>query len=102
LSSTLTTMGMSTAFSSKADFSGISSNKDGLLLSEVVHKAYVDVDESGTEAAAATAVMAVGGAAPQEAPLAFRADHPFLFFLRDKTSGAILFAGRVSDPSKSS
>ncbi|MEO7114031.1 MAG: serpin family protein [Polyangiaceae bacterium] len=102
LSSILTAMGMPTAFTPKADFSGISAAHEGLLISEVVHKAYVDVDETGTEAAAATAVMAVTGAAPPEvSPIAFRADHPFLFFLRDKTSGAILFAGRVSDPSKS-
>lgn len=102
LATTLGKLGMPAAFTPKADFSGISTAKDGLIISDVVHKAYVDVDESGTEAAAATAVMAVAGAAPQEAtPIAFRADHPFLFFLRDKTSGAILFAGRVSDPSKS-
>jgi serpin B len=103
LADTLAAMGMPTAFSAKADFSGISTSKDGLQISDVVHKAYVDVDESGTEAAAATAVTAVAGAAMQQesSPIAFRADHPFLFFLRDKTSGAILFAGRVSDPSKS-
>jgi len=99
LSSTLGTMGMPTAFTAKADFSGISTAHDGLVISEVVHKAYVDVDESGTEAAAATAIVAIGGAAPQEvSPIAFRADHPFLFFLRDKTSGAILFAGRINNP----
>ena len=101
LSSTLVSMGMTSAFSAKADFSGISSNPNGLSISEVIHKAYVDVDEAGTEAAAATAVLAIGGSAmPPADPLTFRADHPFLFFLRDKTSGAILFAGRVSDPSK--
>jgi serpin B len=102
LASTLETMGMPTAFSAKADFSGISAAKEGLIIGDVVHKAFVEVDESGTVAAAATAVIGLGGGVPQQVePIAFRADHPFLFFLRDKTSGAILFAGRVSDPSKS-
>jgi serpin B len=102
LASELGKMGMTTAFSPNADFSGISSAPEGLFISEVVHKAFIELDESGTVAAAATAVMAVAAAAPQEAtPIAFRADHPFLFFLRDKTSGAILFSGRVSDPGKS-
>jgi serpin B len=102
LSSTLQSMGMPTAFSAKADFSGISTAKEGLIIGDVLHKAFIEVDESGTVAAAATAVVGIGGGAPQQIePIAFRADHPFLFFLRDKTSGAILFAGRVSDPGKS-
>ncbi|MEO8800645.1 MAG: serpin family protein, partial [Polyangiaceae bacterium] len=63
-------------------------------------KAMIEVDETGTVAAAVTAVMSVGGGPPSASPPVFRADHPFLFFLRDKTTGAVLFAGRVVDPSK--
>ena len=71
-------------------------------MSEVVHKAFVKVDEKGTEAAAATAVMMMGaGAAPSppEKPVEFVADHPFLYLLVDRTTGLLLFAGRVADPS---
>lgn len=100
LSTPLEAMGMRVAFTNKADFSGISSAKGGLYISEVIHKAMIEVDETGTVAAAATAVMAIGGGAPPANPPTFRADHPFLFFLRDKTTGAVLFAGRVVDPSK--
>jgi len=100
LGQTLIAMGMPTAFSPKADFSGISASKESLSIGAVLHKATIEVDEIGTVAAAATAVFAtVGSAAPAPA-VPFRADHPFLFFLRDKTSGATLFAGRVTDPSK--
>jgi serpin B len=85
----------------KADFTGIAnppSPADRLYVSEVFHKAFVLVDEKGTEAAAATAVpMARAGAAPSK-PAEFKADHPFLFFIRDEASGMILFMGRVADP----
>jgi serine protease inhibitor len=82
-----------------ADFSGIDGTHD-LFIGSVVHQAFVDVDEKGTEAAAATAVMMrAGSAMPTEKPVVFRADHPFLFFIRDTASGAILFAGRLVDPS---
>ncbi len=97
-------MGMPTPFDRlAADFTGIGNppNPDQrLYITQVFHKAFVKVDEEGTEAAAATAVvMAEAGAAPpSEPPPEFRADHPFLFFLRDLRSGAILFAGRVDDP----
>jgi serpin B len=89
----------------KADFTGIAdppSAADRLFISKVFHKAFVKLDEKGTEAAAATAVvMARAGAAPPSKPPAvFKADHPFLFLLRHVPSGAILFMGRVSDPSK--
>jgi serpin B len=75
--------------------------EDRLYISKVFHKAFVKVDERGTEAAAATAVvMAVAGAAPpSQPPKEFRADHPFLFFLRDLRTGVVLFSGRVDDPS---
>ena len=73
-----------------------------LFISAVVHKAYVDVNEEGTEAAAATAVgvRALAVRAPQPIPT-FRADHPFLFLIRDNRSGSILFLGRIVNPGKS-
>ena len=98
LADTLSAMGMSDAFEmSKADFSGMDGRKD-LFISSVIHEAYVKVDEKGTEAAAATAVAVAAGAAfPREIP-AFRADHPFLFLIRDNHTGSILFLGRVMNP----
>jgi serpin B len=89
------------AFSPDADFSGMTGEKD-LLLSLVLHKAFVEVDEKGTEAAAATALMAPLSAAPNlrlpHFPPVFRADHPFLFLIRDQHSGSILFLGRLTNP----
>jgi serpin B len=96
----LAAMGMAAAFGPKADFSGMS-RSERLFVSAVLHKAYVAVDEKGTEAAAATAVvMTLGGAPPtkREPPVVFRADHPFLFLIRHDPTGAILFLGRVADP----
>jgi serpin B len=104
LSPILSRMGMPDAFDrDKADFTGIAnppSPADRLFISAVFHKAFVKVDEKGTEAAAATAVlmMRAGAAMPQEPPKEWKGDHPFLFFLRDLDSGAILFMGRVADP----
>lgn len=100
LASQLSAMGMARAFKfPDADFSGIDGTHE-LFIGAVVHQAFVDVDEHGTEAAAATAVMMRAGAAMQSAkPVEFRADHPFLFFIRDTQSGALLFAGRLADPS---
>lgn len=94
----LSTMGMPTAFTSRADFSGIDP-KGRLAISEAVHKAFVDVSEQGTEAAAATgiAVHATAMRRP-EPPVVFRADHPFLFLIRDTGSGTVLFIGRLMDP----
>jgi serpin B len=63
----------------------------------VVHKAFVDVHEAGTEAAASTAVVMEKASAPR--PAAFRADHPFVYLIRDRRTGSILFLGRVTDPS---
>ncbi|NXI25827.1 SPB6 protein, partial [Sterrhoptilus dennistouni] len=92
----LMSMGMSDAFDSgKADFSGISSGKE-LVLSEVVHKSFVEVNEEGTEAAAATAAVMMMRCAmivPE-----FRADHPFVFFIRHNKTGSILFCGRFCSP----
>ncbi|MBN2272277.1 MAG: serpin family protein [Sedimentisphaerales bacterium] len=92
----LQSLGMKDAFSlPPADFSGMTGKKE-LFISNVLHKAFVEVNEEGTEAAAATAVvMAKGG--PAMSPV-FRADHPFIFIIRDNRSGGILFMGRVMNP----
>jgi serpin B len=89
-------MGMKEAFSMAADFSGMNGDTD-LYITAVVHKAFVKVDEEGSEAAAATAVV-VGEKGVAKQPLQFIADHPFLFLIRDKRTGSILFLGRVSSP----
>jgi len=94
----LSGLGMPLAFApGHADFSGMTGNRD-LFISAVVHKAFVDVNEEGTEAAAATGVaMALAGAPPPAAPV-FRADHPFLFLIRHRPTGNILFLGRFATP----
>lgn len=92
----LSALGMTAAFSGKADFSGMNGQRD-LILGAVIHKAFVDVNEEGTEAAAATgAVMQLTSVEPQSAPV-FRADHPFVFLIRDNARGSILFIGRFSE-----
>ena len=94
LSRTLEAMGMIDAFSGgKADFSGMTGRR-GLFIGMVIHQAAVEVNEEGTEAAAATAVKMKRGGPPP----AFVADHPFLFLIRDKQTGSILFMGRVVNP----
>jgi len=98
LSDVLKEMGMPEAFSDKADFSGMTGRKD-LKISKVVHKAFIDVNESGTEAAAATAVIIRIKAMPVNA-IEFKADHPFMFVIRENTNGSILFAGNIYDPTK--
>ena len=95
LKGALSSMGMADAFTPAADFSGIDGRRD-LSLSQVAHKAYIDVSEEGTEAAAATgSVMSL---ASYSQTLTFRADHPFLFLIRDTKTGVILFAGRFEAP----
>lgn len=90
----LSNLGMPTAFSSdKADFSGMTGNKD-LFIKEVIHQAYVEIDEEGTEAAAATGVIINLGLSTN----IFKADHPFIFLIQEKETGNILFLGRVIDP----
>jgi len=97
LASVLNSMGMTNAFSSDADFSGINGKRD-LFISAVIHKAYVEVNEEGTEAAAATGVvMRLTSVGPAPIPV-FRADHPFLFLIRDNQTDSILFIGRVANP----
>lgn len=93
----LARMGMADAFNRTADFSGIDGRRD-LFAGEVVHKAFVDVSEEGTEAAAATGVAVLAMAMRPQQTAVFRADHPFAFFIRDTASGAILFEGRLIQP----
>ena len=98
LSDQLKDMGMIDAFTDKADFSGMNGERN-LFISKVIHKAFVDIDEEGTEAAAATAVVMSLMAMPDpEEPKKFIADHPFIFAIRDIKTGTILFLGRVMDP----
>jgi len=95
LGDTLAAMGMPLAFSRNADFSGMDGSKE-LYIGAVVHKTFVEVNEEGTEAAAATAVvMRCYGMPPQ-----FIANRPFLFLIRENSTGTILFIGRMADPSK--
>ncbi|MFC1933081.1 serpin family protein [Chloroflexota bacterium] len=96
LKSALATLGMPVAFTADADFSGMTGNRD-LFIDEVIHKAFVSVDEAGTEAAAATAVIMKLTAMPEE-PVAVTMDRPFIFLIRDIETGAILFIGRVMNP----
>jgi len=98
LCQTLQEMGLPTAFSKQADFSGMDGTKN-LFISKVIHQAFVEVNEEGTEAAAATAVvMELESIGPSIA--VFRADHPFIFLIQDNQSGNILFLGRVVNPSQ--
>jgi serpin B len=103
LGEVLAGLGMADAFSpAQADFTAIANPpdpRDRLFLSEVFHKAFVKVDEKGTEAAAATAAVMARAAAAMAPPAEFKADHPFLFFIRDNATGKILFMGQVADPS---
>lgn len=89
-------MGMSTAFTSLADFSGMTGNRE-LCISKVIHKAFVEVDEAGTEAAAATAVVMRATAMPLE-PKVVTVDRPFIFIIRDIQTGSVIFIGRVVNP----
>ena len=98
LPGSLAAMGMPTAFSGSADFSGMDGTQH-LFIGDVIHKAFVDVNEEGTEAAAATAVVMKLSAAPEEPPIPlFNADHPFVFIIQDDETGTILFIGRVMNP----
>lgn len=102
LTPALGSLGMKDAFSlATADFTGMADTKE-LFIGMVLHKAFVDVNEEGTEAAAATAAGMEGGGMPRPKPepKVFKADRPFLFAIRDNTSGSLLFMGRVADPKK--
>jgi serpin B len=98
LADILSAMGMPIAFSGSADFSGMTGKRD-LCISEVVHKSFVAVDEAGTEAAAATAVIMRLTAMPAE-PRPVAVDRPFIFLIRDTETGAVLFLGRVLTPAQ--
>jgi serpin B len=91
-------LGMNKPFEDDADFSGIALDSK-MSLSDVVQKAFIAVDENGTEAAAATGAIAGPTSAPVEQPIPFEVDRPFLYFIRDE-NGAVLFSGHVVDPSK--
>lgn len=96
-------MGMPTAFSNNADFSGMDGTKR-LKIDDVIHKAFLEVNEEGTEAAAATAVIMLSKASVERTkkPVVFRADHPFIFIIQHNTTGAILFIGKVYEPKENS
>ncbi len=91
-------LGMKNVFSSKADFSGMTGKKD-IFIESVLHKSFIEVNEEGTEAAAATAVtMRTVSISTGPEPISFRADHPFFFMIREKNTGTVLFMGRVVNP----
>jgi len=93
---TLISLGMPTAFSGSANFSGMTLAEQ-LFIDEVIHQAYIKVDEEGTEAAAATVVITKFTSMPAPKPV-FNADHPFIFLIQEQETGNILFMGRVTDP----
>jgi serpin B len=100
LKNRLSEMGMPLAFSGDADFSGMDGKRD-LSISDVIHKAFISVDETGTEAAAATAVIVGATAMPPGEPeqiIYMTVDRPFIFLIRDIQTGTILFVGRVMNP----
>jgi serpin B len=98
LKDALSSLGMPVAFDGHAaDFSGMTGSRD-FAISAVVHKAFVEVEERGTEAAAATGVVMFRASLAQAPPPVFRADHPFLFLIRDNRNGSILFLGRLVRP----
>jgi serine protease inhibitor len=100
LKKTLKNMGMVDAFIyPKANFAGMDGKSDWLFIDDVIHQAYVEVNEQGTEAAAATTVGVLGGM--PSPPPTFRADHPFLFLIQENKTGNILFIGRLIDPTHS-
>lgn len=95
----LVAMGLATAFSDAADFTGMAPKEELIQLAEAFHKAFIEVNEKGTEAAAATAIVGrAGSAMPTDDPIEVNVDRPFLFMVRDTQSGAILFMGRVTNP----
>jgi len=99
LNAPLQNLGIKTAFTNQANFSKMSPSNN-LMISDVVHKAFIEIDEEGTEAAAATAVVMVLTSTNQPAikPLEFKADRPFLFYIIDDETKAILFMGRLMEP----
>ncbi len=105
LASDLAAMGMPAAFDPKtADFSGINGNlPQPIYITKVIHQATIDVDETGTTAAAATVVEGgMGGVEPPIPTVTFHVNQPFIFLIHDNATGAVLFAGRIDDPSATS
>ncbi|QDT28884.1 serpin family protein [Gimesia panareensis] len=100
LNAPLESLGVKQAFQPKAaDFFGMSDDPEGLFIGSVLHKTFVEVNEQGTEAAALTEMIMVGGCArDEEPPKVFCADHPFLFLIRDRQTGWIYFMGRFNQP----
>jgi serpin B len=97
LKDVLSDMGMGIAFTEGADFSNISDQYD-LLINDVTHQSFIETNEEGTEAAAAT-VVDIGVTSMPPASLVFKMDHPFIYIIRETTTNSIIFMGRVSDPS---
>jgi len=97
LADALSGIGMPSAFTGQADFSGIDGRRD-LVIAKVVHKAFIDVAEQGTEAAGATGMAVSLVAMPINPDPVFRADRPFVFLIRDTRTGLVLFTGRLMDP----
>src|SRR5262249_25056998 len=101
LNAPLQALGMKAAFDDKkADFSGMHTGGENLAITSVIHKDFVAVNEEGTEAPAATGVV-VGVRSAPAMPKTFKADHPFLFLIRDHKTGSVLFLGRVENPRSS-
>jgi serpin B len=99
LTKILPKLGITKIFDRSANFSGIfEDGGDGVFVSDVIHKAFVEVNEEGTEAAAATAIMMTRMCMIPVQPFEFKADHPFLFVIRDNSCGTILFMGRYASP----
>jgi serpin B len=98
LNGNLKAMGMRDAFDdSKANFSGMDGRENWLFIGEVIHQAFIDVNEEGSEAAATTAVMMKSRSLPTP-PIVFQANHPFVFLIQDKYTGTVLFLGRFATP----
>lgn len=97
LKAILSAAGMSDAFDDNADFSGMTGKKN-LMIDNILHKAFIEVNEKGTEAAASTAVVMMERAALPEEKSEFKADHPFFFYIKNNESGAIMFMGKVMNP----
>jgi len=98
LNDPLIALGMKDAFTGAADFTGMHTSPEKLFISDVLHKAFLEVNEEGTEAAAATAVVVKADAARPETPKVFKADRPFLFIIRHTPTNTVLFLGRFENP----
>jgi serine protease inhibitor len=98
LNGNLKAMGMRDAFDdSKANFSGMDGRENWLFIGEFIHQAFIDVNEEGSEAAAATAVVMKSRSLPTP-PIVFQSNHPFVFLIQDKYTGTVLFLGRFATP----